>query len=205
MVPRPDASLVIAFAASEVRNDHTFVFPPILRREVLDAKPTTGDHTLVYLTSGFESLLDVLKGFSREKFYVYGYDKSDVDGVLHYRPFSTAGFLNDLAGAKAVIATAGFTLISEALCLRKPYLAFPMRGQFEQQLNAYQLEELGYGKNGQAATAEAIGDFLYRLPDYRAKLADYRSGDNSAIKAKLDELLADDCRLATEFHAKRKA
>jgi uncharacterized protein (TIGR00661 family) len=203
MVPRPDVSLVISFAASEVRNNHTFVFPPILRREVLDAKPTTGDHTLVYLTSGFESLLDVLKGFTREKFYVYGYDKSETDGVLHYRPFSSDGFLNDLASAKAVIATAGFTLISEALCLRKPYLAFPMRGQFEQQLNSYQLEELGYGKNGQELTAESIGDFFYRLPDYRGKLADYHAGDNSEIKAKLDELLADDCRIAKEFHAKR--
>lgn len=204
MVPRPDASLVIAFAAGEVRNRHTFVFPPILRQEVLAAKPTSGEHTLVYLTSGFESLLDVLKTFQRESFLVYGYDRSDRDGPLQFRPFSSDGFLHDLAAAKGVIATAGFTLMSEALCLRKPYLAFPMRGQFEQQLNAFQLEELGFGKNGQQATAEVIGDFYYRLPDYQRQLANYQPGDNSEIKAKLDELLADDCRVARQFHEARK-
>lgn len=49
-------------------------------------------------------------------------------------PPGLAGFLQDLASAKAVMATAGFTLISESLQLGKPYLAMPMDGQYEQQL-----------------------------------------------------------------------
>lgn len=204
MVPRPDVSLVTAFCGGEVRNNRTFVFPPIVRREVLQLEPTTGDHILVYVTRGFESLLGILKGFTRETFAVYGYDRSDRKGVLAFKPFSKEGFLNDLASAKAVIATAGFTLISEALCLRKPYLALPMQGQFEQQLNAFQLGELGYGKNAPEVSAEIVGDFLYRLPDYQARLAEYKASDNSEIKAKLDELLADDCRLARQFHQERQ-
>jgi uncharacterized protein (TIGR00661 family) len=40
------------------------------------------------------------------------------------------------------MATAGFTLISEALHLKKPYLALPMIGQFEQAINAVFLEEM---------------------------------------------------------------
>jgi uncharacterized protein (TIGR00661 family) len=55
----------------------------------------------------------------------------------------TEGFLHDLARCKGVIATAGFTLITESLHLGKPYLALPMRGQFEQELNALLLAELG--------------------------------------------------------------
>ena len=58
MVPRPDVSLVITFYFEETTNDRTFLFPPILRREVLDQQSVDGDHILVYLTSGFESLLD---------------------------------------------------------------------------------------------------------------------------------------------------
>ena len=46
-------------------------------------------------------------------------------------------------------------------------------------------------------------DFFYRLPDYREKLRSYEAGDNSQIKAKLDELLADDCALARRFHEAR--
>jgi uncharacterized protein (TIGR00661 family) len=204
MVPRPDVSLVTAFHAGDARNNRTFVFPPIVRREVQRLQPSVHEHTLVYVTSGFESLLTELRKFERETFLVYGYDCSDREGPLQFKPFSKEGFLHDLAGAKGVIATAGFTLISEALYLRKPYLALPMQGQFEQELNAFQLAELGFGKNAPEITGETIGDFLYRLSDYRTCLADYTASDNSEIKAKLDELLADDCFLAKQFRDNRK-
>ncbi len=203
MVPRPDVSLVTAFCFGETRNERTFLFPPILRREVLEKVPSVGDHVLVYLTSGFDTCLQELCKFGRESFLVYGYDRSNRDGPLQFRPFSSDGFLDDLAAAKAVIATAGFTLISEALCFRKPYLAMPMQGQFEQELNGFQLAREGYGKSVEKIDGEAIGDFLYRLSDYRERLKDYRPGDNSEIKSKLDELLADDCALAWRFHELR--
>lgn len=203
MVPRPDVSLVTAFCFGETRNERTFLFPPILRRAVLEKVPSVGDHVLVYLTSGFDTCLQELRKFDRESFLVYGYDRSNRDGPLQFRPFSGDGFLDDLAAAKAVIATAGFTLISEALCLRKPYLAMPMQGQFEQELNGFQLAREGYGKSVDEVDGEVIGDFLYRLSDYRERLEDYRPGDNSEIKTKLDELLADDCALARRFHELR--
>ena len=203
MIPRPDVSLVTTFHFAETTNDRTFLFPPILRREVLDQRPEKGDHVLVYLTRGFESFLDELSGFGRESFLVYGYDRSDRVGPMRFRPFSKEGFLRDLATAKAVMATAGFTLISEALYLRKPYMAMPMRGQFEQELNAFQLEQLGYGKSVSEVGPEAVGDFLYRIAEYQERLQDYEADDNRAIKAKCDELLEDECALARRFHEQR--
>ncbi len=205
MVPRPDVSLVTAFCDGELRNDRTFVFPPILRREVLAKKAQNGEHILVYATSGFDSLLSVLSTFTRETFLVYGFDRDNQEGSLRFRPFSKDGFLDDLATSKAVIATAGFTLISEALYLQKPYLALPMQGQFEQELNGFQLEELGFGKKASEPTEESIGDFLYRVPDYREALVQsYTPAKNEGIVAKLDELLADDCRLLREFQQRRQ-
>jgi uncharacterized protein (TIGR00661 family) len=203
IVPRPDVSLVTTFFLGETTNDRTFLFPPILRREVLDLKPEHGTHILVYLTSGFESFLEKLHLFPRETFLVYGTDRTDREGQVTYKPFSRDGFLLDLASSKAVMATAGFTLISEALYLRKPYMAMPMQGQFEQQLNAFQLERLGYGKEVADIQAEAIGDFLYRVPEYAGRLKDYEADDNRAIKNKLDELLDHNCALAREFHEQR--
>lgn len=204
MVPRPDVSLVTTFFFGEVTNDRTFLFPPILRREVLRLVPQQGEHVLVYVTDEFASLLELLRPLGRESFLVYGYERSGRDGVFTFRPFSQDGFLADLAAARCVIATAGFTLISEALFLRKPYLALPMQGQFEQQLNAHLLQKAGYGKSGNALTAELVGDFLYRLPDYAARLETYAPGDNQAIQSKLDELLADRGALARQFHARRR-
>lgn len=204
MVPRPTVSLVTAFCSGKLRNDRTFLFPPILRSEVLELQSQPGEHILVYVTSGFDTLLEQLARFGREQFRVYGYDRSDREGVLEFKPFSKDGFLQDLASAKAVIATAGFTLISEALYLKKPYLALPMQGQFEQQLNGFQLSQLGYGKSMDEATQEGIGDFLYRIPDFEQRLSQYEAGDNSGIKSKLDELLADGGALLRQYYEARQ-
>lgn len=203
MVPRPDLSLVTTFYFGRVLNDRTFLFPPILRREILDTAPHAGAHVLVYLTHGFDSFVERLDGFPRETFLVYGTGRTGSRGNLVFRPFSKSGFLQDLASCKAVMATAGFTLLTEALHFRKPCLALPMKGQFEQELNGLLLAELGYGKNCRRATTEAVGDFLYRVPEYRERLDAYRSSDNSEIKAKLDELLADGCALAVKYHRAR--
>ena len=204
MVPRPDVSLVTTFYYGDARNDRTLFFPPILRREILELQPTSGDHILVYLTSGFESFIRILKSFSRETFLVYGYERHEQVGNMVFKPYSRDGFLEDFAACKAVMATAGFTLMTEAFYLRKPYLALPMRGQFEQELNAHWLAKLNFGVNLRRIRSEAVGNFLYQLPDFKVYLNDYRAVDNSAIKDKLGELLDNNCGLAKEYHRRRK-
>lgn len=199
MVPTPWVSLITTFHFSPLKNDRSFLFPPILRQSVLDLSTDESDNVLVYATSGFDSLLTTLRTFSRETFVVYGYDKEEISGNLHFRPFSKEGFLHDLATCKAIIATAGFTLISEALHLGKPYLAFPMQGQFEQHLNAFMLEQHGYGAQCHTPDRKQIAAFLYELPHYRAALEQYPRAGNAAITDKLDELLADDMRLLKHF------
>ena len=203
MVPRPDVSLVTTFYYGEPQNNRTFFFPPILRQEVLSLQPSSGDHVLVYLTSGFESFLKRLISFTRESFIVYGAEKEGTHKNLDYKAFSKEGFLTDLASCKAVMATAGFTLMTESFYLRKPYLALPMQGQFEQEINGFLLARLKYGVNSRRPTSEAIGHFFYRIPDFAENLETYQTQDNSAIKARLTEILDDNCALAKEFHTKR--
>jgi uncharacterized protein (TIGR00661 family) len=205
MVPRPDVSLVTTFYFGETRNDRTFLFPPLLRDEVMDLVPAEEGHVLVYLTSGFSSFLDSLRTFKRERFVVYGCGPDREEGHLHFKAPSREGFLQDLAGCKAVMATAGYTLITEALHLHKPYLALPMRGQFEQEINAFFLEQSGYGRNLRQATPEGIGDFLYGLPEYKARLSEYPGSDNTALLGMLDQLLENEGELARAFHQRRTA
>jgi uncharacterized protein (TIGR00661 family) len=205
MVPKPDVSLVTTFYFGDVKNERTFLFPPILREEVLNLEPTLGDHIIAYFTSGFESFSDLLKSFGRERFLLYGHDRDDEEGNITYKPFSKEVFLKDLAECKAVMATAGFTLMTESIHLQKPYLALPMIGQFEQELNAFLLEELDYGINLREISREAIGDFLYRLPDFETNLKSYKPRGNDEIKAMVKSLLDDDCALAINFHEKRNS
>ena len=203
-VPKPDVSLVTTFFFGDVKNERTLLFPPILRKSVLDAQPSNEGHILVYFTQEFDAFMSMLGSFPRERFLVYGAGREGEEGNLTFRSFSLDGFLADLASSKAVISTAGFTLMTEALHLGKPLLSLPMGGQFEQELNAHLLDDLNYGKNGRMADSESIGDFLYRLPEYQSSLKHYPAQDNSSILTKLDDLLANDCALAHEYHDKRK-
>ena len=206
LVPRPDLSLVTTFYFGEVTNERTKLFPPILRREVLELEVEDGaadGHVLVYFTKGFESFLEHLSAAGRERFVVYGAGREGAQGNLDFRAPGPE-FLEDLRTAKAVVSTAGFTLMTECLHLGKPLLALPMAGQFEQELNALLLEEAGYGKNGRAAGAETVGDFLYRIPEFRERLESYPRADNTALFEELDTLFADDGAEMCEWFRRRR-
>jgi len=205
MVPFPAVSLATTFHFGQPRNDHTFLFPPILRDEVRAIAPTTSEHFLVYLSFGFARYLAHLRSRSDRKFIVYGYNRDAQDGNLTFRPFSRDGFLRDMASSRAIIATAGFTTLTEGLYYRRPYLALPMQGQFEQQLNGFLLEHLGYGLNDRVGNPEVLDRFLNQLNVFESRLADYRAEDNTAIQRKLDELLADDCRELRRCHTRARS
>lgn len=204
MIPKPDVSLVTTFYFGDLKNQRTFLFPPLLRKQVRDIKPKKQNHVLVYLTSGFEKFVEMLRKFPREQFLVYGQGDNGTQGNLTFKAPSTNGFLEDLATCKAVMATAGFTLITESLYLKKPYLALPMDGQFEQAINAIFLEKINCGVNLQQLQPTGIGDFLYRLPDFEKALDEQPLFDNSPLLEKLDALLANDVQEARRFHRERK-
>ncbi|TNF50509.1 hypothetical protein EP232_00595 [bacterium] len=205
MIPRPDVSLVTTFHFSSVTNDRTFCFPPLIRERIMDAQTSRQDHIIVYFTKQFERFVNRLRDFHRERFLIYGQKKEGTEDNIVFKQFSREGFVEDLASCKAVMASAGFTLITESLYLKKPYLALPTRGQFEQELNAVMLDSQAYGKGCFRVLPETIGDFLYRIPQYEEVLLSYKGSDGSEIKAKLDELLDDGCSMAKEFHEKRSA
>ncbi|HST10667.1 MAG TPA: MJ1255/VC2487 family glycosyltransferase [Terriglobales bacterium] len=189
MTPRADAYLVISFFEAPLKKKTTFLFPPILREEVRQVRPSEGDYVLVYVTSQAGDLVDVLRTV-RQKFVCYGFNREGTDGNLDFRQPTLDGFLRDLSNCRAIVANAGFSLISEALYLSKPYLAWPVKRQFEQVFNAYYIGEKGYGAYWDDLNKERVESFLFNLDSYREKLAGYPRGDNSALFAKLDQLIA---------------
>ncbi|HPV70671.1 MAG TPA: glycosyltransferase family protein [Candidatus Magasanikbacteria bacterium] len=189
MVSRAEAYLITSFFKTRIKHRHTYLFPPILRREVLEEKPVAGDYVLVYTTSHFSDLNETLEKIKTEKFIVYGLGEKKSKENVFFKAPSQDGFLKDLAGCKAIIATAGLSLISEALYLGKPYLAIPVKKQFEQILNAHYLEKCGYGKFLQSINQKDIELFLSNLVKYRKNLLQYPKEDNKKIFSKLDSLI----------------
>ena len=194
-LPFCDHYLITTFFRPPIRKDDTTLFPPILRPEILAAKPTRGEHLLVYQTAeGNDTLVETLRATGLPC-RMYGMRRSITEDVveanLTYRPFSEKGFIDDLASARGVIAGGGFTLMGECVYLHKPMLAVPVAGQFEQVLNARYLEKLGYGRYAEALDAKHIvTDFIAAIPACEAALASYGQQGNDALFAALDGHLA---------------
>jgi len=191
--------LITTFFHPRVRKLRTSLMPSILRPEIIDARSETGEHLLVYQTmQGNDELVGQLKA-SGIPCRVYGYKRDItadvVDGNLTFRPFSEAGFIDDLRTARGVIGGGGFTLMSEAVYLRKPMLSVPIGGQFEQVINALYLDKLNYGSHAKVLDANTLGQFLDRIPDCEKALSVYSQNGNTAILEALDLKLADAARM----------
>jgi uncharacterized protein (TIGR00661 family) len=196
-LPFCDHYLVTTFFQLPVRKPDTTLFPPILRPEVVaaQAQARTGEHLLVYQTAeGYDTLLATLQDIGIEcRIYGMrrGLKEELVQGNLRFRPFSEAGFIDDLASARGVIAGGGFTLMGEAVYLRRPMLAVPVRGQFEQILNARYLQKLGYGRYAASlADPATLYQFVAGLSEHEARLASYTQDGNNALLRFLDDKLA---------------
>lgn len=190
MTPRVDASLVISFFLPRVKKANTFLFSPLLREQILQAKPTAGDAVLVYVTSPAPELARTLAKV-RCEFIAYGFGRDGREGNITFKKPSMEGFLADLVAAKAIVANAGFSLVTESLHLGKPYLAVPVAHQFEQTFNAFWLARMEYGAWWEDLNQERVEAFLYNLPHYRTQLKSYPRQGNEALFAKLDSLIAE--------------
>jgi uncharacterized protein (TIGR00661 family) len=184
---------ITTFFYPPTRKPNTTLHPPILRPEILAVRPEPGNHLLVYQTStSNKALPDILKRSGREC-RIYGLRRDIttevVDGNLRFRPFSETGFIEDLRTAAGVVASAGFTLMGEAVYLRRPMLAVPIAGQFEQVLNARYLERDGYGLAADEISDACLRQFLEALPEFQRNLGRYHQDGNRNLLASLDRTL----------------
>jgi uncharacterized protein (TIGR00661 family) len=159
------AYVIVNFFEAHLRVDSAVLAPPIIRPVVSSLKAETGEHILLYSTigKGEEQLRAILEKFGEQKFYVYGFGKSAEYNNCIFKERSTEGFLTDLAGARGVIASAGFSLISECMYLKKKMLLLPLAGQYEQIINAHYVQKLGLGISSDKLDEVILARFLDEL------------------------------------------
>ncbi|MEI6238441.1 MAG: glycosyltransferase family protein [bacterium] len=152
------------------KNVH-FVYPTV-QRETRKFEMMTGDHIFVYLTKTNENLIALIKKLPY-LFIVYCQGKNGVDGNITYRASGGPGYLEDLRTCRAIIATTGFSLISDAFFLKKPYFGVPLKNQFEQVYNAHLLKQFNIGEFSENVTQEELNAFFNNLSVYRTSLEKY--------------------------------
>lgn len=190
-LPRSRHYFITSFFSVPLRKKRTTLVPPIIRAEILAAQPGPGSHVLVYQTStNQQDLVSILQQLPGQEFRVYGFNREEDHGSVQLRAFSEAGFIADLASARAIVTNGGFSLISEAVYLHKPVCAVPIPGQFEQWLNAAEVEKMGYGRHFESIAAENLKAFLGELARFETALAGYSQQGNEVLFGALDAELA---------------
>ena len=192
-LPGCDHYLITSFFFPKVRDKfahNTTLVPPILRKPILEARATRGDHVLVYQTSASDQqLLPTLKKLKNRSFVVYGLRRDALEDNCVIKDFSEEGFVKDLASCRAVVTNGGLSLLHEAIYLGKPVFSVPVRHQFEQEMNARYLEKLGYGLGAPFIQADTLEWFLQQENRYVEALRSHKQRGNEEMFLVLDNLV----------------
>lgn len=181
--------LVSSFFFPPVRKPRTTLVPPILRPEILQARREPNAHVLVYQTASTNTALIPLLQKLPQEFKVYGMGRSGKEKNVELCAFSETGFVDDLRRARAVIAGGGYSLMGEAVHLHVPMFSVPIRGQYEQELNARYLQKLGFGMYSEELALDLVAQFLDRTDEMSQALERYLPRDNSLLFSCVDECL----------------
>jgi UDP:flavonoid glycosyltransferase YjiC (YdhE family) len=121
-------------------------------------------------------VVDVLANVPTETFHLFApkHELDELTGLTDRRlpahivlkPSGDPSFDEVLVSAKAVVSTAGHTLLSEAMHLGIPVLATPL-ALYEQQMNAQVIADAGFGASAPRLSVDELTDFLARAPEYR--------------------------------------
>jgi uncharacterized protein (TIGR00661 family) len=179
ITPKANKILAISLTNKKYQKGDVLFLPPIIRSSIKNLKIKKGKHILVYVAKSYDELIDRLKGLN-ESFVIYGVqDRKDEDNLKFKKPET---FLKDLAECKAIISTAGFTLISEAIYLKKPLFAVPLRRHYEQYFNARFIKENGFGDFSEKPSLEEINNFLKNINSYKKNFDKVRFNGEGTLK-----------------------
>lgn len=123
-----------------------FIFEPVIKKDILQARPKDKGHVTVYLSAFSDAFL--LEQFSKLKdirFEVFSKETTVEKwmGNIRFLPVQQKLFSESMINASGVITGAGFETPAEILHLGKRLLCIPIKGQYEQLCNAAALENFG--------------------------------------------------------------
>lgn len=182
----PERILISSFYEAEPKYPGVKIVGPMLRDEVLRAKPVREDFLLAYFNKGQHQYLPHIDRALRLldiPVVIYGTPHRGKVENLDFRAPSNEWFVHDLARCRAVISTAGNQTIGEAVHLGKPILAIP-EDAFEQRLNAHLIERMGVGMKAslRGLTPSDVDRFLANEDYYRSNMKGrVRDGRNEAV------------------------
>lgn len=128
---------------SQLKVGRLMVAPPLLRREVTLLQPEDTDYLLVYLThhSLRSAIVEWHQQYPEVALHCFGHfpdspEEESISPTLCFHQLNASKFLDFMRRCRALVTTAGFESVCEAMYLGKPVLMVPVPGHFEQACNA---------------------------------------------------------------------
>ena len=124
----------------------SFIYPPIIKDEIVQADPKDLKHVTVYLPSFDRDCLE--KAFNKLSDVEFHWFLNDIQskhtvGNITYFPINQKFFNESLITCQGIITGGGFETPAEALYLGKKILSIPIRNHYEQECNAAALKKMG--------------------------------------------------------------
>ncbi len=124
----------------------TFILPPVIKEEFINADTQDLKHVTVYLPSFQKHCL--YKAFTKLKHIQFHWFLDSVDSIrkdenITYYPINQNLFNKSLLSCHGLITGGGFETPSEALYLRKKLISIPIKNHYEQQCNSAALKKMG--------------------------------------------------------------
>ncbi len=193
LMGQPDWVVVSSFYPAPAVRPGVVIVGTLLRNEVLAIPAVEGNYLLLYLNQGkhlFSARMEGVLNGAGCPVVAYGTGRVGRRGNLEFRPRSNLAFIEDLAGCRAVISTAGNQLVGEAMHFSKPMLMIP-EDCVEQRINALAVERLGIGMRTteRQFAMGTLSDFLKCCPQYKENLRMLRSDGRGGALAAVEEFL----------------
>ena len=156
--PRPDKKSIVgetilkhfAKASNHIgfhfQSYDSFILPPVIKEEFINAQPVDLKHVTVYLPSFQEHcLLETFNTLKHIQFHWFldGIESIRSEANITYYPISQTLFNKSLLNCHGLITGGGFETPAEALYLRKKLISIPIKNHYEQQCNAAALKKMG--------------------------------------------------------------
>jgi uncharacterized protein (TIGR00661 family) len=122
------------------------IFTPVIRGQVRNHEIENKGHYTVYLPAYDDKrLVAKLSQFKNVTWDVFSKHnkKPFTHKNIRVQPIHNEKFVSSMASSAGVLCGAGFETPAEALFMKKKLLVIPMKNQYEQQLNAAALKEMG--------------------------------------------------------------
>lgn len=124
----------------------SFILPPIIKNEIIQAQPQNLNHITVYLPSFDQDCLEMaFRKLPQLQFhwFLHGIKTKHVSKNITYYPVQQKTFNKSLITCYGIITGGGFETPAEALYLQKKVLSIPIRKHYEQECNAAALKKMG--------------------------------------------------------------